>query len=450
MICIVGPAIGVVVEWGLMRSLRGTSETTQIVIPVALMLAFIGLANWIWQANEPRIPAPFFGNDSKVTIGDVNIRTHQLVIFGCAIALAIALRFLLYRTRIGVTMRSVVDNRELAQLNGARPDRASMLSWALGTMLAALAGVLLSPLLGGLQVLALTLLVVNAFAAAIIGRLRSLPLTFLGALIVGLGRNYWELISESGQRWGWLSGLRFAVPVVILFIALLLLPQDRLRGASVERAKERFALPSMRPGPRLGRGLRGDHRSDGAAADQQVGDRAVDGSRLRHHRVVAGAWSPGYAGEINLAPLAFAGIGAIAMFQFEVGSGAESTARVRRHRRRAGGIAIGLLILPALGLSGGRLAVAMTALVGSVFVLVTFFDASGGSGIAARESASPAGFVVAALFAAGVGAVVALPALRLRGLYLGLATFAFAIFVENMVFKQREAAAVQHPVLRRR
>jgi branched-chain amino acid transport system permease protein len=434
-ICIVGPLIGVVVEAGLMRSLRGTSETTQIVIPVALMLAFIGLANWIWQAQEPRIPAPFFGNNSKVAIGDVNIRTHQLVIFACAIALAIALRFLLYRTRTGVTMRSVVDNRELAQLNGARPDRASMLSWALGSGLAALAGVLLSPLLGGLQVLALTLLVVNAFAAAIIGRLRSLPLTFLGALIVGLGRNYWEWISESGQRWGWLSGLRFAVPVVILFVALLLLPQDRLRGASVERAKERFALPSM---PQTVGWALGFVVIIAAMAPLLTTKWETVLSTGLAYAIIASSLVllTGYAGEINLAPLAFAGIGAIAMFQFDVGSGAESTAGFIVIAV-ALSIAVGLLILPALGLSGGALALAMTAFSGTVFVLVTFFDATSGTGIAARESASPAGFVVAALFAAAVGAVVALPALRLRGLYLGLATFAFAIFVENMVFKQR-------------
>ena len=72
-------------------------------------------------------------------------------------------------------MRAVVDNTSLVELNGGRPSLAALQSWAIGSILAAVAGVLISPLLGGLGVLALTLLVVNAYAAAIFGKLRNLP-----------------------------------------------------------------------------------------------------------------------------------------------------------------------------------------------------------------------------------------------------------------------------------
>ena len=79
-------------------------------------------------------------------------------------------------TRIGVSMRAVVDDRPLLELNGARPDRVSLVSWMIGVSLSALAGILITPFEGGsLSSTLLTLLVINAFAAAMFGRLRNLP-----------------------------------------------------------------------------------------------------------------------------------------------------------------------------------------------------------------------------------------------------------------------------------
>src|SRR5438105_1460127 len=109
--------------------------------------------------------------------------------FAIAIAVALGLRLLLYNTRAGVTMRATVDDRRLAQLNGARVDHSAMLAWAIGCGLAALGGILIAPD-QTLQHELLTLLVVNAYAAAVIGRLRSLPLTFLGAVVLGLADSF--------------------------------------------------------------------------------------------------------------------------------------------------------------------------------------------------------------------------------------------------------------------
>jgi branched-chain amino acid transport system permease protein len=77
-------------------------------------------------------------------------------------------------TRIGIAMRGVVDDPDLAAMAGASPARVQQLSWALGASLAGLAGILLAPLVN-LDILTLTLLVINGYAAALVGRLRSLP-----------------------------------------------------------------------------------------------------------------------------------------------------------------------------------------------------------------------------------------------------------------------------------
>ena len=148
--------------------------------------------------------------------------------FLVAIVVAVGLRLLLYRTRAGVTMRATVDDRPLATLNGGRPDRSALLAWAIGCSLAALAGILAAPDQALSPVL--TLLIVNAYAAAVIGRLRSLPLTFLGAVILGLADAYGTgYITCSND---YLSGFRAAIPVIILFVALLVLPQSGCAGTA--------------------------------------------------------------------------------------------------------------------------------------------------------------------------------------------------------------------------
>src|SRR2546421_41074 len=83
----------------------------------------------------------------------------------------------LFRARAGMTVRAAVDDRKLTVLNGARPGQPAMLAGAIGCSLAALSGILAAPD-QGLSHTTLTLLIVNASAAAMIGRLRNLPLTF--------------------------------------------------------------------------------------------------------------------------------------------------------------------------------------------------------------------------------------------------------------------------------
>ena len=114
----------------------------------------------------------FFGNN-KVNIGSINVTWHDIITIIVAVLVAIGLRLLLYRTRIGVSMRAVVDDSPLTTLNGIRTTRVHQLSWVLGTMLAAVGGILIAPN-AGLDAILLSTLIVNAYAAAIFGRLRSL------------------------------------------------------------------------------------------------------------------------------------------------------------------------------------------------------------------------------------------------------------------------------------
>ena len=383
---VVAPLIGALLYRVVIRGLQGTSEIVKLVVPISVLLAIIGLANWVWKPDRPHSIQPFFGADHKVTLFGVVMLWHDVTILLVAVALALTLRVLLFRTRVGVSMRAVVDDRPLLELNGARPDRVSLVSWMIGVSLSALAGILITPFQGGsLSSTLLTLLVINAFAAAMFGRLRSLPLTFVGAVVLGFATRlaFERPTGLMPKTFDWSGSLRLAVPMILLFVVLLVLPQDRLRGAIVYRTRERFALPSMTDAAAgavaLVVGVFLLTRIMTPSALLTLSD-ALAASIILTSLVLL----VGYAGEVSLATMAFAGIGATVLYH-HVGHDATSRA----------------------GFAAFAVAIAATAL---------------------------------------VGAVIAMPALRLRGLYLGLATAAFSIGVEQMVFKEFTAQRRIYPV----
>ncbi|HWJ99034.1 MAG TPA: ABC transporter permease [Acidimicrobiales bacterium] len=378
------PAFGLLIDKVLMRRLHDASPITRIVVPIGLLVALIQLATVVWSPAESRNLPRFFDGD-VVRIAGVGVDYHQIVVFVVAVVVAVALRILLYRTRVGVAMRAVVDSRELAGLNGVSPDRISSLSWAVGCTLAAVAGVLIAPILT-LDQTTLTLLVINAYAAAVVGRLRSLPLTVLGAVILGLLREAASRYSTDINAWmapgtepGWVpdraAGLLHTmagwinvetVPVIMLFIALLVVPQEKASLFNRQPDRSRVPNPSMRSVAIASAALVVAASIVPSLLDGTALDAVGYGLALA---IVALSLVPlmGYGGQISLAPLAFAGIGALVMYEW--------------------------------GSDGNPFALILVVLICGV-----------------------------------VGALVALPSLRLKGLYLALSTMAFALFCEKAVF----------------
>src|SRR3954469_23989523 len=217
------PALGALIDLLIMRNLHAASEEVRVIVTVALMLFLLGVGLFFWDPGVPRTLPRYFGAD-HIRLFSLNILYHQVIIVIAAIAVAVGLRLFLFRTRIGVALRAVVDSPELAAYFGAAPSRVRMLGWAMGSSLAALAGVLLAPIVT-LDVLLLTLLVINGYAAAVAGRLRSLPLTFAGGIVLGLLESY--VVGYAPGNF--LSYLRPTVPIIFLYVALLIFPHSRLR-----------------------------------------------------------------------------------------------------------------------------------------------------------------------------------------------------------------------------
>ena len=366
-IFVIAPRFGAASERVLMRRLTGASLVVQLVVTVGLMFALMGLAVTIWDPTAESRSIDFFFGSSGFEIGSTFVLWHRFITICTAIVIAIFLRLLLYRTRIGVTMRAVVDNRSLAGLHGARPEAASMLAWALGSSMAAISGILHVPELG-LQVDALTLLIINAFAAAIVGRLKSLPLTYVGAILLGLSvtfaTNYLELA-------GRFSTIQFAIPTIFLFIALLALPQARIE---LRRLAPNPKLHQPRL-PRIWETALGMVVVFGVVwvITRNMGQ--VNLNRITLAMVVAILMLSlvpltGWAGQVSFAQITFAGAGAFAMYQWApFGSGSP----VALILAAAFAVPFGVLMcLPGLRLQGLYLALASIAFVRMAESL--FFD----------------------------------------------------------------------------
>lgn len=339
---------------------QGLGDAEKLVMTVALLSGLMLVARWIWNPDVARTLPRFFAEQRPLHVGAVTVTWHQALTMVVAVAVAVGLRILLYRTRTGAEMRATVDDRALVGLTGADPRRANRVAWILGIELAAVGGILIAPMVA-LDAAQLSLLIVSAYSAAIFGRLRSLPMTFLGAIVVGCLESY--LTGYLPQN-AYLPGLRLAAPALLLLVALLLFPHGRLRGR--DRRLSPVHLPTVR-GSALFAGvvvLVGVL----LATLLSESDLITYGS-IFAFGVIGLSFVPlaGYAGQISLCQLSIAGIGAVAYAH--------------------------------LGAEG-------------------------------QWWALPAAMVIAGT----VGALIALPALRLSGVYLALGTAAFAVVLDRWIF----------------
>ncbi|HEY5250402.1 MAG TPA: ABC transporter permease [Acidimicrobiales bacterium] len=368
-----GPVLGAFVERVFMRRMYGASAERPIMVTLGLLLILMGAAILIWSPTVTRTVSPLVSG--TFPLFGVNLPWQDLIILIIAIVVAVALRFLFYSTRLGFALRAVVDDPDLLTMSGASPNAMSRTGWMMGFFLAALAGVLIAPTLGtGIQVDTLTLLVVNGYAAAVVGRLKNIPMTFVGGIVLGLLVTYFQNYAPQHLPQGIGAELTAVLPMVFLFIALVAMPSVRLRAVGrlstiriprVAGGRESLAagvlfivaaiIFSLFFGPAF--------LSEGLSTVGPIAGQTMVYGIIALSLVLL----TGYAGQVSLCQFAFMGIGAFCM---------------------------------------GKVA-------------------GGGSLL---------GVVVAVAVCAAVGALIALPTIRLRGLYLALATFAFAEAVQLGLF----------------
>lgn len=187
---VAGMAIGYVVERFTIRPLQGRPPLTKVVATIAWLLILQTGAGLIWGNNSYHAAVHLVSKSGFRLVGtSVVIGYDQLTTFVVALVLALATAALLKYTILGTSMRAVADDPDVGRLWGISVNKVSAASWMAGSAMAAVAGVLITPLIN-FNTYSLTLIVIASFVAALIGRLSSLPWTVVGAMFLGIAQTY--------------------------------------------------------------------------------------------------------------------------------------------------------------------------------------------------------------------------------------------------------------------
>jgi branched-subunit amino acid ABC-type transport system permease component len=243
----VAPLMGVLIDRVLLRRLEGATAATYVVASLGLLVALQALAVAIYGGNTRQVRAIFPTGTYRVP--GVNVGIDQTIVVAVAVAAGIALAYFFRRTHLGLQTRAVVGDRELTELVGTNASRVTTFSWMLGCAFAALSGVLFAPFIQ-LDSLLLTLLVVQAFGAAIIGRLRSLSRTQIGAYGIGVAA---AVTTKAVATKPSLAGLPSALPFIVLFMVLVAsrkgsfteVTRAEAAGRTPRRAQARLPIPTL-------------------------------------------------------------------------------------------------------------------------------------------------------------------------------------------------------------
>ncbi len=222
--CLVGIAAATAVSaaYGVMVSAHVAKRTDVVkaVATLGLALILLGLAYFIWGDTPRRLRLPLRELNTEVL--GVRITGVRIVAMGFCLAAAVGVTLLLTRTRLGLQMRALADTRDLSALIGIDVERVTLFAWIGSGVLAGVAGILLGSLVR-LDPGVLTFMVVPSLAAAILGGLRSLWLTLLGGLVIGM----LEAVATPFQS---IAPYRSLAPFVVAIAILMILPAAAFRS----------------------------------------------------------------------------------------------------------------------------------------------------------------------------------------------------------------------------
>jgi branched-subunit amino acid ABC-type transport system permease component len=346
--------------------------------PLARLVASLGLLIYLQEMVRLRFPVsgasaivrrPVLAEDPIDVLG-TTVTQNRLVLTGLVIAVTVVLVVVFRSTRYGLATRAAAGNEKGALLLGISPDRQASVSWAVASVLAGLAIILIEPI-AGLNASTTPLLVVPALAAALPGRLESFAITTVTGLGIGMAQSLilgWSVRPDTRWLPDWLptNGLPQAVPVIVIVMVLA------LRG---------YVLPNR------------------AAI---VGHRLPPSPEPRH----VTAWAVGLVGLCT-----------VGLLTFDAGY----------RQALVISLVFALLTLSVVVVTGytGQISLAQLAFAGTAgFTAIK---------LAEQRVPFPVALLLAASLATVVGVVVAWPVTRVRGMTLGIATLAIAVAIEELV-----------------
>jgi len=192
--------LGWLLERLIIRHAISATHFDVLIITLGLSLVLRSAAGIAWTHDEFPFPS-FFGNRS-------------LGIIGASLALMLALGALFRWTRLGRAMRAVAQNQRAARLMGISVERVYSASWVIASMVGAVAGVLIAPVI--FLSSKMGLVAINGFTAAVLGGFGSMPGAVIGGMLLGVLENLAPLYLP--------ASIKHSVPFLVMITILLVRP----------------------------------------------------------------------------------------------------------------------------------------------------------------------------------------------------------------------------------
>jgi sulfate-transporting ATPase len=235
---LVGVGLGLL-TYVVMALLRDASRLARLIATLGLFSVFESfmVLRWGIDFTQPRSLLP---SKNMTLFGDLVIGRDRLMLIGVALVCAVVLRVIYSGTLFGLATSAVAENRRVAASAGWSPDRIEMANFAIAGGLSALAAIFLAPIVG-LNAVVLSLAVLPALAAALVGRFSSFGITVLAALGIGIVQSEISLFQPDiakafGMSTPSLTGLVQSVPLAIILVFMIATGRSRLqRGETLAR-----------------------------------------------------------------------------------------------------------------------------------------------------------------------------------------------------------------------
>jgi len=368
---VLSAALGAVTQILILKFLRDASMVAKLIATLGIMATAQGVVAIIFGNESRGLPKSVLPSRTVHISDQILIPESRLIIIGIAIVLAIVLRVVYSKTLFGLATSAVSENRRVASAYGWSPGRIELVNFVLAGLLSGAAAILLAPIIG-LAESTLALTVLPALAAALVGKLSSFAMTVIGALAIGVVSSVIGLfLPDIASAWGVNVSSITGLPDTVPLLVVILITVISGR-ARLQRGEAAARMPL--PG----------------------------NGRIRPELILVSG--------VIVAVLIFT------LSDNWVDAFVTS-------------IAGGLLILSVVVVTGyaGQLSLAQYALAGF------------GCWVASRLSATAdlpflAALIVGVLATAGAGLLVALPALRARGVSLAVVTLGLALMINALIF----------------
>jgi branched-chain amino acid transport system permease protein len=214
--------LGIAIERFAYRPLRQTYRIAATLSAIAVSFILQNGALLHWGAEQRVFPS--IVPDRPIQIAGLLVSPIQILILGVSIAAVVAIELALRWTKVGLAIRAISQDIPIASLMGVNVNALIALAFGVGSILAALGGVLVGSYLNSIYVTMGDLATLKAFTAAILGGIGSITGALLGALILGLAESLTGAYISSGYR---------DAIVFVILIAVLLFRPNGLMGRRI-------------------------------------------------------------------------------------------------------------------------------------------------------------------------------------------------------------------------